>query len=406
MLLVAAGWAMLVAALIARAVRQFCDYPLLEAAGPSDQSDPDAAPSVLVVVPARNEGRNIGRCLSGVLGQDYPGNRLRVAVVDDHSADDTGQIVRRFAASDNRCRLIEGKPLPPGWTGKSFACLQGAESEPADWLCFLDADTLPEPGLIAAAMRHCRREQLDMLSVEPFQQLGSFWERMIIPPGMLLLAFTGDIRRVNDASDPAAAANGQFLLFRRTTYEAVGGHQRVRTEICEDTALARLVKHAGLRLGLVGGERFVSTRMYTGLRPLWEGLSKNLTETIGSPAKTLVAAAGALVLGWGMPLVPIVAIVHAAAAGGGASIVAAVLAVAGSAALVGIQIGTLRHFKSAWWFSLLLPISCSLGAALGVHAVWQRRRGRVAWKGRTYAAPSDLAPAASATTPVPPTHLQ
>jgi chlorobactene glucosyltransferase len=394
-LLLSTAWAALVAGLIARAIVQFRGYRSLTAATVDD------APLVLVIVPARNESQNIGRCLSGLLAQDYSRSQLRVAVIDDHSQDDTAQIVRRFAAADERCRLIQGQPLPPGWTGKSFACWQGAASEsassepdagsgPASWLCFLDADTTPEPGLIAATIAHCRDERLDLLSVEPFQQLGTFWERMILPSGMLLLAFSQDLRRVNDPADPAAAANGQFLLFRRSAYEAIGGHAAVRTEICEDTALARRIKRRGLRMQLVGGENFISTRMYTGLRPLWEGLSKNLTETVGGPMRTLVLAAAGLLLGWAVPLIPAAAAIHLANAGGPASTLACVLAGCGSLALLGMQIGTLRHLRAAWWHALLLPIAYTVAAALACHAVWKRWRGCVAWKGRTYetAAPS------------------
>jgi hypothetical protein len=135
---------------------------------------------------------------------------------------------------------------------------------------------------------------------------------------------------------------------------------------------------------LVGGERFISTRMYTGLRPLWEGLSKNLTETIGGPGKTLALAACALVLGWATPLLPLIAAVHAARVGGATAAAACVLAVCGSAALVGMHIGTARHLRVARWYGLLLPVAYTVGAALACHAVWQRWRGHVAWKGRTY----------------------
>jgi chlorobactene glucosyltransferase len=383
-LLLSTAWAALVAGLITRAIVQFRGYHSLDSATVHD------APPVLLIVPARNESRNIGRCLSGLMAQDYPRSQLRVAVIDDHSQDDTAQIVRRFAAADDRCRLIPGQPLPPGWTGKSFACWQGAANEagagsgPAPWLCFVDADTIAAPGLISAAIAHCRDERLDLLSVEPFQQLGTFWERMILPSGMLLLAFSQDLRRVNDPADPAAAANGQFLLFRRSAYEAIGGHAAVRTEICEDTALARRIKRRKLRMQLVGGENFISTRMYTGLPSLWEGLSKNLTETVGGPMRTLALAAAGLLLGWAVPWIPIAAAIHLANAGSGAAVLACLLAGCGSLALLGMQIGTLRHLRAAWWHALLLPIAYTVAAALACHAVWKRWRGCVAWKGRIY----------------------
>ncbi len=226
-------WAGGVAWLLWRAVRQFGLYQTLRPA-PAGQDD---LPDLAVIVPARNEAARIGRCLRGLLAQDYPTERLRIIVVDDNSTDGTAALVGRIAAEDARVVLIHGRPPPPGWAGKPHACAQGADAAGAGRLCFLDADTVPRPALMRTAVLAARERGIDLLSLEPFQELGGFAERLIIPSGMFLIAFTQDPSRVNDPTLPDATANGQFLLFRREAYEAVGGFAAVRDEICEDRAL-------------------------------------------------------------------------------------------------------------------------------------------------------------------------
>ncbi len=146
-------------------------------------------------------------------------------------------------------------------------------------------------------MRAAQVEKIDLLSLEPFQELGSFSERLVIPTGLFLIAFTLDPSRVNDPARPEATANGQFLLFRREAYEAVGGFAAVRNAVCEDKVLAQAVKRGGFRLALWRDE-LIRVRMYTGLPSLFEGLAKNVVDMAGGPGATLAAAALALALGW------------------------------------------------------------------------------------------------------------
>ena len=371
-LVIAFVWTGGVAWLLCRAVRQFGLYQTLRPA-PADGKD---APDLAVIVPARNEAARIERCLRGLLAQDYPTERLRIIVVDDNSTDGTAILVERIAAEDARVRLIHGRPLPPGWAGKPHACQQGADAAGADWLCFLDADTAAQPALLRTAGKAAQEKRIDLLSLEPFQELGSFAERLVIPSGMFLIAFTQDPSRVNDPARPDATANGQFLLFRREAYEAVGGFAAVRDEICEDKALARAVKRAGFRLALMGAEELVRVRMYTGFRSLAEGLAKNVVDMAGGVGATLAAAALALVLGWAPILVPLWI--------GDRRPVALAVALAGSLALLGTHLAGARHFHIPFWYGFLFPLGYTLAAAVALYAVLRRVRGVVVWKGRTY----------------------
>ncbi len=236
---------------------------------------PETTPFVSVLVPARNEERNIAKCLKSLLGQDY--SHFEVIVLDDSSSDATFDIARSFAANDPRLRLLEGKPLPEGWTGKSFACHQLSQEAKGELLLFVDADTEHTPHSISAAVAEMQRSRVDLLTLIPRQIMGTFWEKAILP----LLHFSTfcflpfPLVRLSKNSK-FAMANGQFMLFRSDVYDSIGGHKAVRSALVEDVWLSRLVKQHGYTLLIMDGSEVVSCRMYTSLAEIWEGFSKNL----------------------------------------------------------------------------------------------------------------------------------
>jgi chlorobactene glucosyltransferase len=160
----------------------------------------------------------------------------------------------------------------------------------------------PPSSAVAAALT----ERLDLLSLAPRQELRSFAERLILPCGLILLSFLQVLRQAQARYSKDVTATGQFLLVRRAAYEAVGGHAAVRTSICEDLELARLLKQSGRAVLLMGAEELLSARMYTGWRTLWPGLAKNLVDTLGGPAATLWVAFAAVVLAWAAYLAPLI----------------------------------------------------------------------------------------------------
>jgi len=375
------AWLALVAWLILRAVNQRGQFPPLHPPLPSGQADCQIA----FVIPARDEEANIALCLAGALAQDYPATRLRVLVVDDHSADATPAIAGAIAARDGRVRVLAAPPLPPGWTGKCHACWAGARAVPpeTEWLCFLDADVRPGPPLLTRALATARSEGLDLLSLSPRQELGSFAERLVMPCGLYLLAFCQNLSDLQSHSGDDATVSGQFILIRREVYEAVGGHAAVRDQICEDVALGRLVKRAGGRVALHDGREAVSARMYTGWRSLWEGVAKNLVDMLGGPVPTVVTALVSTALAWAAWLIP-AADAMSCAAGNSAGCLALAPALAGSAAAAGFHMAGAYYFGVPFWYGLLFPLGYTAGAVMAIDSLRLRLRGRVTWKGRTY----------------------
>jgi chlorobactene glucosyltransferase len=371
-------WLVLVAYLLVRAFRQRGALQRLSSGSPRD------APSVFVIVPARNEGHNIGACLESLLSQRYAG-RFGIVVVDDDSTDDTAAKVLAFGDAGKRLSLIRAPALPSDWVGKVNACCAGVAAVPADieWLCFMDADMHADARLIASAVNAAMREKLDLLSLAPRQELGSFAERLILPCGLYLLGFSQDLDHVQSKDCDDAVATGQFMLLRREAYDAVGGHAAVPGAISEDVELARLFKRRGYRVILKDGSALLSTRMYTGWQTLWPGVAKNLSDMLGGPSQTILKAVAALVLAWAALVLPLMDV--AACASSSHDACAAITpALIGSAAAVALHIAGAQHFGIPAWYGLLFPVGYGAGTFLALDSVWSKWLGRRRWKGRTY----------------------
>lgn len=382
-LIAGAIWASLIGWLLARLFRQVRTHRAASLDHPA--GDGGALPVVAIIVPARNEIANIEMCLAGLRGQRGLSANSSIIVVDDGSQDGTAEAIARIARDDPRIALIEAGDLPPGWMGKPHACWRGALRTKAEWLCFIDADVRATPDLLGAALAAVLRQRIDMLSLNPLQELGSFWERLIIPAGLVLIGCVQDLRTVDDPASRESAVNGQFLLIRRGAYFAMGGHAAVRAEIAEDKALAMRIKRAGWRYRMLGAEHLARTRMYRGFRPLWEGLTKNATEILGDGPNTVAAATAAMTIGWAaivLPLLTVLAALHEPTA---ASIAGAALAVLASTSVIGVQIGAARYFRIPAVFGLLFTGAYTAVAALAWRSFALRRAGHVTWKGRTYA---------------------
>src|SRR5262245_40995738 len=239
-------------------------------------SVPPDAPLVSVIIPARNERRNIERCTRSVLRTDY--TPIEVIVVDDHSTDGTADIARAIAADDSRLRVIEAPSLPTGWFGKQWACATGARVARGELLLFTDADTRHGPDLLPRAVYAMRADSADLMTIAGHQEMHSFWERVIQPQlfGMLAFRFGGTEHVSHARRAVDVIANGQFILVRRDAYDAVGGHEIVRDQVAEDLTLAQAFFRAKRRLLMLIAIQQFSTHMYASLAELIAGWRKNM----------------------------------------------------------------------------------------------------------------------------------
>lgn len=226
-----------------------------------------------VIVPARNESSTIATVVRSILATNY--HPFELLVVDDQSTDGTAALVESLA--DSRLRLIRGEELPDGWYGKPWACYQGYRAATGDILLFTDADTQHSVELLGRAVGALIQEQAGLLTVSPHQRCVTFWERVVMPQILFLLALRYHPPAVNRArQERDVIANGQFILTTREAYEAAGTHAAVRHEVAEDLALAQTFLRHGLKLHFSFAERLMETRMYQGLSSMIEGWSKNI----------------------------------------------------------------------------------------------------------------------------------
>lgn len=347
-------------------------------------SVPAETPLVSVIVPARNEARNIEACVRSILAGKW--TNLEVIVVDDQSSDGTGDIARKIAAEDSRVRVIGNPGLPEGWIGKQWACHNGQIEASGKYLLFTDADTRHGPELLARSLSAMRKRNADLFTVAGAQTMETFWERLLQPHvfGILLARF-GDLNRVNASDDPMdKIANGQFMLMRSDTYDRAGGHEAVRTHVAEDLRLAQEWTKLGFSVQIVEAFDYMSTRMYAGFGEIWRGWGKNIWAAGRDTISDDPLIRGAVRVA--APLVPLWEIVP---------FLAMVLALAGLAPVafglwgaVAYGLNTLywaiMHlaFRASVLYAPMNPLAACVLCALFANASW--RGDRVEWKGRSY----------------------
>ena len=270
-------------------LRNLIDLPSLP------ENPPPSATFVSILVPARNEALNIERSVRSLLRQDY--EAFEILVLDDASTDATPELLRTLALeSGGRMRVVQGEPLPVqnatdarGWHGKAWACFQLGRQAKGELLLFTDADTCHEPSTLRRSVAALRESGVDMLSLMPRQELGSFWEKLVVPLVYVIVMSYLPLRLVRKSRMAAFCfANGQFILFRRELYQRINGHEAVRDAIVEDVWLCKAVKKAGGTVTAFNGTDAVSCRMYRNGREILEGFSKNLFAGLGYSTPALL----------------------------------------------------------------------------------------------------------------------
>jgi 4,4'-diaponeurosporenoate glycosyltransferase len=228
-------------------------------------AQPHQAISLSIVIPARNEEKNIPRLLRSIAeSTEHP---LEVLVVDDASTDSTALVARSLGAT-----VVTSPPLPSGWTGKTWACHQGVLHATGDTLLFLDADTyFVEGGLDRIiAFWLCQRDRRLVLSLLPYHVTNAVYEQLSLFFSILMAAGAGGFGVV-----AAPQLFGQSLLITKETYFDVGGHAAVRGFILENLRLAQLLCASGARIFCLGGRGALHMRMFPeGIRQMSDGWTK------------------------------------------------------------------------------------------------------------------------------------
>jgi len=362
-------------AFIIRRIREDRQLTRLEVLGAIDKDV-----LVSIIVPARNEEESISSCIEGVLSQE--GLKKEVIVVDDASEDDTPMIIiRNYLCRGVKLVRISGPE--EGWVGKSWACHQGYLESSGDWLLFIDADTtFKDKYVVRDSVNYAIRNGADALSLIPMLDASTFASRVMLPTLLALKYVLAPPRRSNDPSDKLAFFYGSYMLFRRSVYEAVGGHARVRSRILEDKNLGESVKSAGYRVALLDARQRLRAKFNEVISDYVNALLRLFTEyaeSAGARRLWKYLAAGLVFL-----LLPIVLafypfLTHA-------STLSALLSVTPLLLIFVIQATELRRLGApAYYFPLVVFSVLMILAVLFYVAVSYRFWGvRIRWRGREY----------------------
>jgi len=242
---------------------------------------------VSLLIPARNEEKNIGNLMDDIIDQDY--DNFEVFVFNDQSEDRTAEIVAKYASGDKRISLLNSDRLPPGWLGKNYACHSLSESAHGEYLLFLDADVRIGKGLIANSIAFMERHKTAFLTIFPKQVMVSAGEMLTIPNMNYILLSLLPLILVRKSENPAfAAANGQFMMFESSVYRLFEPHEKMKNDMVEDISTARYLKKRRQKIACLIGDDSIRCRMYAGFSDAVNGFSKNVAAFFGN---SLVLAA-------------------------------------------------------------------------------------------------------------------
>lgn len=278
-------------ALFARLLRgPFRRLPLIPQPEREDWRD-----RVSVVVPTLNEEHRIQPCLDGLAQQ---GQSLReVVVVDSRSTDGTAAKVTSMAERDGRFRIETDDPLPAGWVGRPWALQTGYQrSHPSStWVLGIDADTQPQPGLVAGLLHVAETEDFDLITLSPRFILQHLGEAFLQPALLMTLIYRFGAAGDRVTRPDRVMANGQCCLMRKSMLDEINGYAVARASFCDDVTLVREAARQGYKVGFMDGANLIHVRMYETAAETWTEWGRSLDlKDAASPLATFADAVSLL----------------------------------------------------------------------------------------------------------------
>lgn len=336
-------------------------------------------PGISVLIPARNEENSIAACVESVLASCV--GELEVLVLDDHSTDRTADVVQEIAARDTRVRSAPAPPLPEGWCGKQHACFVLASLARYEVLAFLDADVRLKPDALLRMMAFLEKSRAELVSGFPFQETGTFLEKLLIPLIYWVLLGFLPLAGMRVCRWPAFGAGcGQLFITTKTAYRKVGGHAAVKASLHDGLMLPRAYRRRGFTTDICAASSLATCRMYRSTRGVWFGLAKNAQEGMASAHQI---GFWTVVLLCGQVLPPALMLI-CLALGSSAWVIF------GAASLVSyaMRLGSARRFDQSATGSLLHPLAIVMLLAVQWYAIGRAVLGKpVGWKGRAKPGP-------------------
>jgi hopene-associated glycosyltransferase HpnB len=339
----------------------------LDAASPATDED---LSDITVLIPARNEAPFLPATLAAI---DAQGNGLSIVLVDDQSTDGTAEMARQI--SGQNLRIIQGKPLPPEWTGKLWALEQGADHLHTPLTLLIDADIELGPGILAVLRKTMITKNLHFISLMAALRMESFWERLFMPAFIYFFKLLYPFRLSNSSFPGVAAAAGGCILLHTPLIRAVGGFAALRGELIDDCALAKRVKAHGYKtwMGLTHSVR--SHRAYNHLAGIWNMVARTAFAQLRYSALLLFLCSVLMVSAFWLPIAGLFFPATAAKAIAAASLGAMMLS----------YLPTLKFYRVPGVWAAAMPLIGTFYLAMTwTSAIRFWRRKGAEWKGRSY----------------------
>jgi cellulose synthase/poly-beta-1,6-N-acetylglucosamine synthase-like glycosyltransferase len=357
----------------------FRDSPFLD----KYNSKPHNTPKVSVILPARNEEMFIEKCINSLLDQDY--KNYEIVAIDDMSDDNTVEMIKEIAKKNPKVIHVQAAPKPEKWIGKNWACIEGFKASSGEMLLFTDADTVHTKKTISLAVDHLLSEELDALTVVPKMLCLDWWTKITLPVLSTFLHTRFSALRVNDPSKKTGYFFGSFFIIKRKTYESVGTHESVKSEIVEDGALGKKVKEQGFKLKMVRGEHLVEAVWARDRTTLWHALKRLMIPLYIQSSKMAIGIFFAVLF---LLFVPFPVLVYSVLYAN-LSISFEVLLVVSLLASGLVYLGSILDAKKGLGLGFSHALFAPLGSAVIVSGfasgiLHAKKNNSVTWRGRTY----------------------
>lgn len=325
---------------------------------------------ITVIIPARNEAENIAATMAGLKAQ---GERINIVLVDDQSTDDTAKLARQHGPEN--LRVLPGKPLPAGWTGKLWAQEQGRLQVSTEHVLLLDADIRLEPGILAALTEKIRDKKLDFLSLMAVPHMKTFWEKLLMPAFVYFFKLLYPFRLSNSGSRLVAAAAGGCILVRNRVLTDIGGFGALKDALIDDCSLARKVKSRGFRTWMGLTHSVKSIRPYGGLMDIWNMVARTAFTQLKYSLTLLMVCTLLMAAAYIAPVTGLFSPLTTERYIAAAALILMALT----------MLPTLRYYRRSPLWALLMPIAGMLYLAMTWSSAIRYRRGeRSRWRGRSY----------------------
>ncbi|GGB18617.1 MULTISPECIES: glycosyltransferase [Mucilaginibacter] len=233
----------------------------------------DNPPPLAIIIAVRNEEEDLEKALQSVCHINYPNHRL--IVVNDRSTDRTTDILKDFSLHYPKLQVTTIDTLPDGWLGKNNALYQGYLSSTEEWMLFADADIVFHPDAINKAVGYAVKHEVDHLTMLPELISRSSILNSVFATLSIMLMIAMKPWEAKKPKSKASSGIGAFNLVRRTAYEKIGTHVRIKLRPDDDLQLGQLIKKEGLRQDVLAGKGYVCLEWYKNLGELGRGVQKN-----------------------------------------------------------------------------------------------------------------------------------